>query len=208
MRSLVCILIGYLLGSVSPASLIGSIHNKDLRNCGTGNLGATNTIIVMGKKLGFLVMALDICKSYVAAKLASALFSDFALAGLIAAWGAVIGHIYSVFLHFHGGKGVAALVGMILYYKPIFFFILAGFAIFLMLITNLGVVGPTSAAVLFPALVYLDSGSLSMALVCAAAGFLILMSHMENIRKIQAGDEILVGTFLKKVLFSHIRSQN
>lgn len=208
MRSLVCLVIGYLFGSFSPAALLGSFKKKDLRHSGTGNLGATNAILVMGKKLGLFIMLLDIFKSFLAAKIAAALFSDLTLAGLLAAFGAVFGHIHSVFLHFQGGKGVAALVGMILYYKPIFFFILAGFAIFLMLVTNLGVVGPTSAALLFPVLVYFDSGDLSMALVCAAAGFLILLSHMENIRKIRSGEEILVGAFLKKVLFSRVHSHN
>ena len=208
MRSLICLLIGYVFGSLSPAALVSGFKNKDLRQEGTGNLGATNTIIVMGKKLGLMVMLLDIFKSFLAAKVAAALFSEFSLAGLIAAWGAVLGHIYSMFLHFHGGKGVAAFAGMIIYYKPVFFFILAGIAIFLMLVTNLGVVGPASAALLFPVLVYEDCGSLSMALICAAAGFMILFTHLDNIRKIKAGDEILVGTFLHKVLFSHSHKRN
>lgn len=204
MRALISLLIGYFIGSLSPASILGSFTKTDLRKNGTGNLGATNTILVMGKKLGFLVMFLDIFKSYLAAKLASRLFTEFALAGFLAGFGAVLGHIYSVYLHFHGGKGVAAFVGLILFYKPSYFFILAGIAILLMLITNIGVVGPDSAAVLFPVLVYMDSGDPAIALICAAAGLLILLSHRENIRKLQAGDEILVRSFLQKVLFSRL----
>ena len=206
MRSLTCLLIGYILGSVSPAAVLGWFKKTDLRHSGTGNLGATNTILVMGKKLGMLVMLLDILKSFLAAKLAAWIFDGYSLAGLLAALGAVIGHIYSVFLHFHGGKGVAAFVGMIIFYRPVFFPILAGFAIFLMLVTNLGVVGPTSAALLFPVMVYWDSRNLSMALICAAAGVLILLSHRNNIRKLRSGDEILVRTFLQKVF--HGRSHS
>ena len=204
MRFLISLLIGYLLGSLSPASLLARLKQTDLRENGTGNLGATNTILVMGKKLGLLVMLLDIFKSYLAAKIAEKLFADFALAGFVSAFGAVLGHIYSLYLHFHGGKGVAAFVGMIIFYRPGFFFLLAGLAIVLMLVTNLGVVGPTSAAVLFPLLVLIDSGNPAIAGVCAAAGALVLLSHRENIRKIRSGEEILVRPFLKKVLNTHI----
>lgn len=206
MKSLICLLIGYVLGSVSPSALIAGARGMDLRREGTGNLGATNSILVMGKKLGFLVMALDIFKSYLAAKIAQKLFAHFVLAGLLAALGAVIGHIYSMFLSFHGGKGVAALGGMMLFYKPGFFWLLIVVAIALMLVTNLGVVGPVSAAVLFPVLVYFDSGSLSMTAVTAAAGLLILLSHRENIRKIRGGQEILVNSFIRRVVLSNFHS--
>ena len=206
MRSFICLLIGYLIGSISPSALVSGIRHTDLRENGTGNLGATNTMIVMGKKLGFLVMLLDIFKSYLAARIAARLFAGFSLAGFLAALGAVTGHIYSVYLNFHGGKGVAALVGMMIFYKPSFFFILAGLAIVLMLVTNLGVVGPTSAAALFPLFVYLDSGDLSIAAVCAAAGLLVILAHRNNIRKIRAGDEILVRSFIRKVLLSRVHN--
>ena len=199
MKSIICLLIGYVLGSVSPAALLARAKGTDLRKEGTGNLGATNSILVLGKKLGMLVMVLDIFKSYLAARIAQRLFARFVLAGLLASLGAIIGHIYSMFLHFHGGKGVAALGGMMLFYKPAFFWLLIVVAIVLMLITNLGVVGPTSAAVLFPALVYWDSGNLRVTLVCCCVTVLILYSHLINIRKIKAGEEIDVHGFLQKV---------
>ena len=203
MKSIICLLIGYFMGSVSPAALLSRAKGTDLRHQGTGNLGATNTILVMGKKIGLLVMILDIFKSYLAARIAQKLFANYVLAGLLAALGAVIGHIYSLFLNFHGGKGVAALGGMMLFYKPAFFWILIAVAIVLMLITNLGVVGPVSAAILFPILVYIDSGSFSMAAVAAAAGGLILLSHRKNIQKIKNGQEILVNSFLHRVVLSN-----
>ena len=205
MKPLICLLIGYIFGSVSPAALLAQAKGADLRHSGTGNLGATNSILVLGKKLGLLVMLLDIFKSYLAARIARKLFTKFVLAGLLAALGAIIGHIYSIFLNFHGGKGVAALGGMMLFYKPAFFWLLIAVAIVLMLVTNLGVVGPVSAALLFPVLVYFDSGSLSMTAVAAAAGALILLSHRENIRKIRSGKEILVDSYLHRVVLSNFK---
>ena len=203
MKSIICLLIGYVLGSVSPAALLARAKGTDLRKEGTGNLGATNSILVLGKKLGMLVMVLDIFKSYLAARIAQRLFARFVLAGLLASLGTIIGHIYSMFLHFHGGKGVAALGGMMLFYKPAFFWLLIVVAIVLMLITNLGVVGPVSAALLFPVLVYIDSGSFSMSAVAAAAGCLIVLSHRKNIQKIRNGQEILVNSFLHRVVLSN-----
>ena len=203
MKSIICLLIGYVLGSVSPAALLARAKGTDLRKEGTGNLGATNSILVLGKKLGMLVMVLDIFKSYLAARIAQRLFARFVLAGLLASLGAIIGHIYSMFLHFHGGKGVAALGGMMLFYKPAFFWLLIVVAIVLMLITNLGVVGPVSAALLFPVLVYIDSGSFSMSAVAAAAGCLIVLSHRKNIQKIRNCQEILVNSFLHRVVLSN-----
>ena len=200
MQALICLLIGYLLGSISPAAILSQVTGTDLRKEGTGNLGATNTILVLGKKLGILVMVLDIFKSYLAARLCQRLFQKFLLAGMLAALGAIIGHIHSVFLHFHGGKGVAALGGMMLYYNPAYFWLLIAVAIVLMLITNLGVVGPASAALLFPVLVYFSSGSLAMTAVASAAGLLILLAHRENILKIKNGQEILVNSFLHRVV--------
>ena len=205
MKSFVCLLIGYVLGSVSPAALLSSARGTDLRHHGTGKLGATNTIIVMGKKLGLLVMMLDIFKSYLAAKIAQKIFTKYILAGLLAALGAMIGHTYSLFLHFHGGKGVAAFGGMILFYRPAFFWLVVLIAIALMLVTNLGVAGPVSAAIIFPVLVYVDSGSISMTAVAAAAGILILLNHLENMRKIKNGQEILVNSFLDRVGLSKIK---
>lgn len=206
MKTLVCLLIGYFIGSVSPAALLSNAKGTDLRHQGTGNLGATNTILVMGKKLGLLVMFLDIFKSYLAAKIAQKIFANYILAGLLAALGAMLGHVYSVFLHFHGGKGVAAFGGMMFFYKPELFWLVVVVAIALMLITNLGVAGPISAALLFPILVYVDSGSIPMTCVAAAAGFIILHCHKENIMKIRNGQEILVRSFLDRVVLSKIKS--
>ena len=203
MKIFVCLLIGYLMGSISPAAILSHMKGTDLRREGTGNLGATNTILVMGKKLGLMVMVLDIFKSYLAARIAQRLFEKLIIAGMLAAFGAMIGHIHSIFLHFQGGKGVAALGGMMLFYKPSFFFLLIGVAIILMLVTNLGVAGPVSAAVLFPILVFFDSGSLSLTAVAAAAGLTIICTHLPNMKKIRNGQEILVKSFLHRVVLSN-----
>ena len=142
------ILIGYLLGSVSPAALLSIAKGHNLHEEGTGNLGATNTMLVLGKNWGIFVMVFDVFKSWLAARIARALFPHLAIAALLGSLGAVIGHIFSLFLRFHGGKGVAAFGGMILAYDPGLFLPLLLIAIVLMTAFNYGVAGPISAGIL------------------------------------------------------------
>lgn len=74
MGNLISVIMGYFVGCLSPAAFLGRKHNVDLRKEGTGNLGATNTTIVLGKKAGAFVMLFDIVKAYAAAKIAKWLF--------------------------------------------------------------------------------------------------------------------------------------
>ena len=133
MKILLCILIGYLIGSLNPAALLSKLKKKDLRKQGTGNLGATNTMIVLGKGYGALVMLFDVAKAFASVKLAQLLFADLAVAGILAGSAAVIGHIYPFYLKFQGGKGLAAFGGMILAVDPLLFIILLVIALTLCL---------------------------------------------------------------------------
>lgn len=103
--AVVCsIIIGYLLGCISPAALVSKIKNKDLRKSGTGNLGATNTLLVFGKSWGVCVMLFDVAKAFTACKLARWLFPSLPIAGMLAGSAAVAGHIYPFYMKFRGGK--------------------------------------------------------------------------------------------------------
>ena len=122
-----CILsgiMGYLLGCLNPAALFAKAKKIDLRKKGTGNLGATNTTIVLGKKYGVIVMLFDIFKAYLAVKLAKVLFPKAALAWLFAGGAAVVGHIYPFYMRFKGGKGLACLGGAVLAISPSMFLVL------------------------------------------------------------------------------------
>lgn len=118
LETVISLVIGYLLGTLSPAALFAKLKKVNLRKRGTGNLGATNTTMVLGKQYGALVMILDIGKAFLACKLAELLFPELAVAGLLAGAAAVVGHIYPFYMKFKGGKGLAAFGGMILAYNP------------------------------------------------------------------------------------------
>lgn len=197
LRVLFCLLNGYLLGSLSPAALLARVKDVNLRTEGTGNLGATNTTLVLGKQYGVLVMVFDVGKAYLACKVASYLLPEWETAILLAGAAAVVGHAFPFYMKFRGGKGVAAFGGMILAFDPWFFLILLINAVILMLIVNYGVVGPMSASALFPVMVGVRSRSILEALVCAVTGLLIMLKHWNVFERMRDGSETKVRDFLK-----------
>lgn len=198
MKTLTCIVLGYLLGSLNPAALLGKLKRKNLRETGTGNLGASNTMLVLGKKYGAFVMIFDILKAWTSSKVARLLFPQMAIAGLLAGLGAVLGHIFPFYLHFAGGKGLAAFGGMALAYDPVVFLALLTLGLLLMLLVNASYVMPMSVAPLFVMIVALQTRSLSATLVAAAAAVLIIVKHWSNIGKAKQGHEIDIRGLLKK----------
>lgn len=191
------ILIGYLLGTLSPAALLSKIKQLDLRNQGTHNLGASNALLVMGKKYGALVMIFDIFKGFCAVKLAKVLFPQLAMAQLLAGLSAVVGHIFPFYLGFKGGKGLAAFGGMVLAYDPVVFLFLLVLGIVLMLLTNASAAMPMSAGALFPILSLIRSRSLTVFFLTAASGILIIVKHWSNVGKARRGEDIKIRSFVK-----------
>jgi len=202
MRMFFSILIGYFLGCVNPASIVSRRRGVDLRNEGTGNLGTTNTVLVMGKSWGALVLLLDMGKAVLSAKIAKWLFPKLAIAGMLAAFGAILGHIYPYHMHFHGGKGLACFGGMVLEYNPLVFLVLLSIGLVMALIVNYGVGLPVSAAILFPIAVGLVSRSLPAFLAALAASSVILYAHRDNVAKALRGDDIRVRDWLRSQFHS------
>lgn len=193
--------LGYLLGSLSPAALISKLKKKDLRQHGTGNLGASNTLLVFGKAMGVLVMVFDIFKAYLASKVAQLLFPKLLFSGLLAGFAAIVGHNFPFYMHFKGGKGLAAFGGTVLAYYPPFFLGLLLLGLVLMILCNYSVVMPMSAAILFPILVYLHSHSVPHALLAAASSLLIIIMHFSNIEKARKGTDVQIRDFIANKLF-------
>ena len=192
---------GYLLGAFNPASLLAKKKHVDLTTTGTKNLGASNALIVLGRSAGAIVMVVDILKAWLAAKIAKWLFPKLAVAWAVAAFGAILGHVFPFHLNFRGGKGLAAFGGMVLVYDPklLLFYLTAGVA--LMLLVNRSVFLPMFAAATFPAIVLLQTGDFSLTAVCIAASALVAWRHWSNIGKVQRGEEAPVRDVFKKKIF-------
>ncbi len=113
----------YLIGSLPSGYIVGRVNGVDLRKVGSGNIGATNALRVLGKKWGYLVFAADIFKGWLSVTLAYASSRQFApdhvtLAGILAAVFAVLGHNFPVWLAFKGGKGIATSAGIMIALFP------------------------------------------------------------------------------------------
>jgi acyl phosphate:glycerol-3-phosphate acyltransferase len=114
-------LLAYLIGSISFSFLLGKIRRRDLRTTGSGNLGAMNTARLLGPVAGFVVLALDMGKGFTAARLAQEI-SQNEMAVFASCIAVLLGHNYSLFLRFAGGKGLATVGGFLLMISPITFF--------------------------------------------------------------------------------------
>lgn len=201
MKILFCAIIGYLLGSLSPAAFFSKVKNQDLRQEGTGNLGATNTFLVLGKKYGVAVMLFDVAKAYISVKIGKLLAPTVAAAGIVAGGFAIVGHIFPFYMKFKGGKGLASFGGLILALDPVVFLQLFVIAVSLIFVVNYTVAAPISASILFPVMYSARHFDIASLLLLIAISILIITVHIPNIYRVKRGDDVKMREYVKKHLF-------
>lgn len=202
MEVFLSICLGYVLGCMNPAAWVGKRMHVDLKQEGTGNLGATNTTMVLGRKAGAFVLLFDVLKSFIAARLARWIFPHLAVAGMLACIGTILGHCFPVTLHFSGGKGLAAFGGMILAYNPLVFVIVVISGICLMVLLDTGVAAPLLGTVLFPVLTYVFSHDLPTTFCASIASAIIFYTHLDNVQKTREKSDLKVHSYFRDVLFT------
>lgn len=186
------ILFGYALGSVPFAFLIARRAGIDVRVAGSGNVGAANVLRTTGTPFGILVMTLDIAKGAVAvlvAYLAEGTLPSMAAAGAAA----IVGHIYPVWLRFHGGKGVAVAAGVFSVLAPVAAAIAAAAFLATVWTTRLVSLGSVIATVTLPSAAWLAGAPRSVVIAAVGVGALILFRHRANVRRILRGTERRMG---------------
>ena len=193
--------LGYAMGCLNPAAWVGKKHNVNLKQVGTGNLGATNTTLVLGRKAGAFVLAFDVAKSFLAARMARWLFPELAVSGMLASIGVILGHCFPITMHFSGGKGLAAFGGMILAYNPLMFVIVVLSGIGIMVLLDIGVAAPLLGTVMFPVLTYLFSHDVPTTVCAVIASVIILYTHLDNVHKTQEHSDVKVKNYFRDVLF-------
>ena len=186
------ILVGYGFGSVPFAFILARRAGIDVRVAGSGNVGAANVLRTSGTPLGILVMSLDILKGMAGVMLAAAMQGTTAAMAAAGA-AAVVGHIYPVWLRFHGGKGVAVAAGVFSILAP--FATAAAAAVFLVVVWTSRVIslGSVAATVTLPSVAALSGAPAPIVAAAAGAGSLILFRHRANIRRIAQGTERRMG---------------
>jgi glycerol-3-phosphate acyltransferase PlsY len=210
-KLIVVVIIGYLLGSIPIGYLLSRrLAKVDVRSYGSGKTGATNVLRTAGRKWGIIVAALDICKGALAVVIAGLVVgSEYLLVGdsslwwvltsaqVLAALAAVAGHIWSPFLKFKGGRGVATFFGGLVALCPVaalfggeVLIIGAGLTRFVSLGSIAGAAG--SYAILVP-LTILNGFPVEYLFYAVVGGVIIFIMHRDNIRRLISGKERKLG---------------
>src|SRR5213080_2018811 len=202
MLTLGVVLIGsYLLGSIPFGYLAGRIARIDIRNCGSGNVGATNVIRTLGKGYGYPVFALDFLKGFGAVKISIMIvtggqseWNSPEMFGIVAAISSVLGHSFPVWLGFKGGKGVATSAGALFGLAPVAALVGAAVWILTFAVTRYVSVASVVAAAVLPPIILIMTWlrqtagkSLFYSSVCLAA--VVIWRHRSNLSRLLRGTE-------------------
>lgn len=186
---IISVVVAYLIGSIPFGYLAAKLRGINIREVGSGNIGATNIARNLGWKLGAVVGVLDFMKSFVPVMIARLLFDNIGYILLVSIM-PIVGHIFPIWLNFRGGKGVASIFGLLGAYfgLPTFLgFLLAWFLVVkqirLMSLVNLIV------ALLIPVAFWLKYAQLAFILFGVLLGGIIWITHRANIKRLLAGKE-------------------
>ena len=212
MLRILLLIIGYFIGNIETGYIFGKIHKMDIRNYGSGNAGATNTLRVLGAKAGLVVFLGDFCKSLIPCLVVRFIFRDNVSLSYIymlyIGLGVVLGHNFPFYLGFKGGKGVASTAGIILALDIriavvclIVFIITVAItryvslgSIFVMII----LIGMSHFFVKFSYGFGDGASPMEFRLLTAAVGLLSIFMHRANIKRLLGGTENKIGKKVEK----------
>lgn len=189
MQALLCSILGYAIGNINPAYIISRLHGFDIRSRGSGNAGASNVMMTLGKKAGLFTALFDIFKAVAASLIAFHLFPALKCAKIISGSACILGHIFPVLMKFHGGKGLACLAGTVAAFDPRVFLGLLVAELIISLSLDYICVVPMTGSVIFTGIYALMTGDPAGTLMLSAVSVIIMLKHIENLRRIQNGTE-------------------
>jgi acyl phosphate:glycerol-3-phosphate acyltransferase len=202
----------YLLGSIPTGFLVAKIKGIDIRKVGSGNIGATNALRVLGKPAGITVLLVDALKGFIAVaaivnwypelyEIAPAIFGadshphaqTRAVLGIVAGVFAVLGHNYTCWLRFKGGKGIATSAGVLTALVPWSLLIILTVFIVLTFTTRYVSVGSVAASFTLPFATWFTTHNWTLTAVTGAMGVLAIFKHKGNIQRLINGTEPRIG---------------
>src|SRR5215211_4830566 len=202
MLTLTAVLIAsYLLGSIPFGYLAGRLAGIDIRQAGSGNIGATNVVRVLGRRFGYPVFTLDVLKGFGPVKIAVLMapgrppeWNSAEIFGILAAISSVLGHLYPPWLNFKGGKGVATAAGALWALTPVATLIGVTIWIIVFWLTRYVSLASITAAVVLPIVIFVirshdqnNEKPLVYASACVAA--LVVWRHRSNLSRLMRGTE-------------------
>ena len=186
---LLWMILAYLLGAVPFGLLVAKLFcGVDPREAGSGNTGATNVARLCGAKYGVLALVLDVLKGYLPATLAVS--GNLGATGIsLVALAAILGHVFSPFLGFKGGKGVATTIGAFLALMPLGALLAVAACVLVIALTGYVSLGSLTLALCLPVFALL-TGRLAYLPLAAVVMLLLFWRHRENIRRLARGEEM------------------
>ena len=179
------VVIAYLLGSISPSTLLAKAQGVDIKKEGSGNAGATNTLRVLGKKAAIITLLIDIGKGVLAVSIAFWLSGQDA--AYVSAVAALLGHVWPVYYKFKGGKGVAVAFGTVLRMDWRIALLMAALLVLVVLITKIVSIGSITVCVAFPITCWFMHRE--MVPVAVVMAVIIIWKHKDNIKRLIDHDE-------------------
>jgi len=198
MKEFFLIILAYLIGSIPTALIISKRYfGIDIRDYGSGNMGATNTFRVLGPRYGTIVMIFDILKGMAAVGLynfnAYYHHNELERTNFMIGLGmaAVLGHVFPVFARFKGGKGVATLFGMVIAVQPVVAISCVGVFLLVLYLTRYVSLSSILAAIMLPVSVLWiwNEHEVTYRVFALLVAFLVLLTHQKNISRILRGVE-------------------
>ncbi len=186
----IVILLSYILGSSNMAKYLAMAKKVDLTAGGSGNLGASNAVILMGWGAGVLTALHDIGKSALAVVLARLVFPDLPYIGAAAGVASVLGHIYPFWMKFRGGKGFASYLGMTIALNWKFAIVVLLLVVVVTLVTVYIVAATTTTIIIVPIGLGVLTQSILLPLILLIASAVIAWKHRENYVRMYHGTEI------------------
>jgi acyl phosphate:glycerol-3-phosphate acyltransferase len=192
---LVTALVAYLLGSIPTGFLVAKARGVDIRTVGSGNIGATNAFRVLGKGFGIFVLLMDALKGWVAVEVGAHVMAkllpgpDPEYLAITAGIAAILGHNFTCWLHFKGGKGIATSAGVLIALVPLALVIILSIFIIFFVTTRYVSVGSIAAAFALPFATWFTQHDIGLTVVMTAIGALAILKHRKNIQRLLNGTE-------------------
>ena len=207
MLRILLLIIGYFIGNIETGYIFGKLNKMDIRNYGSGNAGATNTLRVLGPKAGLIVFLGEFCKSLIPCLVVRYIFRDNVSLSyvymLYIGLGVVLGHNFPFYLGFKGGKGVASTAGIIMALDYRIAFVCLAIFILIVAITRYVSLASIVVMIIFIGMSHMlvktnygftaGSSPMEFRLLIVIIGFLSIFMHRANIKRLLSGTENKIG---------------
>lgn len=191
LRLAIAAAIGYLLGSANTSIIVGKFYGVDVRNHGSGNAGATNTLRTLGKSAAALVGVGDVLKGIIACLLGSFLAGDTGL--MVGGFASVVGHNWPVYFNFKGGKGIFTSFAVVLMMDYKIGLMLLGVFAVIVFLTRFVSLSSIVASVFFPVLAIVFNKGTNFIIIAVLTAALAVFRHRSNIKRLIEGTESKMG---------------